>query len=118
LAHVAGTGGVTMIEVRCRAEAETIVLELVGEVCLVTAPVVASCIDAALDADVARVVLDLRDVTLFGSTAADVVIEGARRAASGGRSLTIRNTSVLSRYVLELCGLDPLVERSPLTAAS
>src|SRR5438105_5008627 len=75
-------GGGAMIEIRCRTEGRATVLELVGELCVVTAPAVAAAIDTALEAGGTDVVLDLAEVTLFGSTAANLVIDAAGRVAA------------------------------------
>lgn len=97
-----------MIDISCHAEGRSVVLEVSGEICLATAPVLAACIDALLETDAGNLVLDLGEVTLFGSTAADLVVETARRLTVLDRALVIQGATGLTARVLALCGLDAL----------
>src|SRR3954449_770153 len=107
-----------MMEIRCRTQGRATVLELVGELCVVTAPVVAAAIDTAVDSGGRDVVLDVAEVTLFGSTAANLVIDAAARVSAVGGTLSIRNAAGLTAFVVDLAGLTPLLEGPTLSVAS
>jgi len=106
-----------MIEIRCRVEGTALVVVLVGDVCLVSAPAIVSCLDAALDTATQDVIVDLTEVSVFGATGARVLSDARRRAAATGRHLHVRNPSALVAYVLDLCGLGDLVEPSLFSGA-
>lgn len=65
-----------------------VLLRVHGDLDVVTAPLLAACLDEAL-ADRAGVVLDLREVSFLGCAALAVLDAVARRARRHGRRLTV-----------------------------
>ena len=68
-----------IFELRLSQAAETLVVEVVGEVDMATAPELAQAIDAeVLNESVRRVVVDLTDVTFLDSSALNALVHGQR----------------------------------------
>jgi anti-sigma B factor antagonist len=85
---------------------DTVTLAPVGEIDLVTAPVVADHLQAiATGGGVTDVVLDLAGVTFFDSTGVALLLGSWRRAEREGWTLRILNTPPDARGVLDLCDL-------------
>ena len=68
-----------IFELRLSQAAETLVVEVVGEVDMATAPELTQAIDAGmLNESVRRVVVDLTDVTFLDSSALNALVHGQR----------------------------------------
>lgn len=80
-----------MIEIRCRTEVGALVIEVVGELTAATAPILASCLDAAIDADLREVIVDVGEVRRIHRPAADALLELEQRLRAVGGSLALRN---------------------------
>lgn len=66
-------------ELRLSQTAETLVVGVVGEVDMATAPELAQAVDAeVLNESVRRVVVDLTDVTFLDSSALNALVQGQR----------------------------------------
>jgi len=103
-----------VLEIRCRYETTYTVLELEGEVCLLSVPVLRDCVDSLVDIGQVRLVIDLAEVTLLTAAAVNLFVSVAARLEALGGSLLVRRASGLPATVLELTGLDP---RSVVTSA-
>ncbi|WP_163507477.1 STAS domain-containing protein [Fodinicola acaciae] len=86
---------------------DAVLLSVVGEVDMLTAPTLADHIDQ-VDAGVAVVVLDLSLVAFFSSTAIAALIDGQRRLAEKGIGLRVVPSTVVRR-ALEIVGLGDTV---------
>lgn len=95
-----------MIEVRCRYDGDATVLDLVGDVCLATAPTVRSCIDAALATCPRHLVIDLAGVTVFGATALNLLLETVHHTRATGCAVHLTGAVGLTAYVLSLTSLE------------
>ena len=100
-----------MLEVRCRYEGGAVVFEIDGEVCLSSAPVLASCLESAFEADSSEVIVDLRDCTLFTSQGATILTRATKRCAEDDRTLTVRNARGVTRQVVDLLGIHGTASR-------
>ena len=80
-----------MIEIRCHTEPDGLVVEIVGDLTAATAPVLASCLDAAVDAEMPRLILDVRSVRRIDRSVAVTLLELDRRLTEVGGSVTLRN---------------------------
>jgi heme oxygenase len=103
--------------------ADAVVLAVVGEFDIATAPVVTAGVQAELELDAGPLVVDLTATTFADSSACRVLVQTAKACRRLGRGLEIvcppGNTAV--RRVLDLVGMDavvPLRERVADTAAA
>jgi anti-anti-sigma regulatory factor len=71
-----GSGG-SVIEILCRSEDGTLLLEVLGDLGSSAAPLLVSCADAAIDGEATTLVIDLRQASVV-----DPSIPMALRAAS------------------------------------
>ena len=93
-----------MLEIRCRQEDRSLVLELDGDICVMTVPVLSACLDALDETDAREVIVDVASVTLLTAQGIGVLIRTAHRRSRAGGSLTIRGATGLVARVLELTG--------------
>jgi anti-anti-sigma regulatory factor len=101
-----------MIEIRCHSEPGTLVLEVLGDVCA-AGPVLASSLDAACEAGVPNVIVDLRAVgTVDSATTATLRSAAAKFAQSGGR-LRVRDLPRRRPHDPDLASLDEHTGRAP-----
>ena len=85
------------------------VVTVVGEVDMVTAPVLRERLDVLFRADRAPIVVDLSRVEFFGSTGLAVVVDAQHRAEAEGRVFVlVAGTRVVQRP-LEVSGLDAVL---------
>lgn len=77
----------------------------VGEVDLATAERFGQELTAALDREVATVVVDLAGVNLLDSTGIAALIQARNQATAGGRRLSVVNPQPMVRRVLEVTGV-------------
>jgi anti-anti-sigma factor len=92
------------------ATAEAIVVPLEGELCIAEVPAVRDQLEALIIGGAREIVLDLADVTLVTAAALRVFDTTQHRLEGLGGVLQLRNPSSLTRRVLEITGLDRLVE--------
>jgi anti-anti-sigma factor len=96
------------------ATAEAIVVPLAGELCIAEVPVVRDQLEALITGGAREIVLDLAEVTLVTAAALRVFDTTQHRLEGLGGLLQLRNPSSLARRVLEITGLDRLVETDDL----
>ena len=80
-----------MIEIRCHTEDEGLVVEVVGDLTATSGRVLDSCLDAAIDADMTDLIVDVGSVRRIDRSVAMTLLELDRRLALVGGSLTLRN---------------------------
>lgn len=90
--------------------ADTLVLSLAGELCLVEVPALRSQLDDLIAAGARQVVLDLTETTLVTAAALRVFDTAEHRLTGLGGTLRLRNPPPLPGKVLELTGLAGLIE--------
>lgn len=96
-----GPGGLSVTVSR---QGATLALVVHGELDLATAPVLEVALDS-IAPDVAEVVVDLDDVTVFGSTGVDLLVGAGQRLATAGTRLRVQGGRALTRRVIEVCGV-------------
>jgi anti-sigma B factor antagonist len=82
------------------------VLTVVGEIDVLTAPVLRERLDVLFRADRARIVVDLSRVEFFGSTGLAVVVDAQHRAETEGRAVVLVAGRRVVQRPLEVTGLD------------
>jgi hypothetical protein len=80
-----------MIEILCRSESETLVLEILGDLNAPTTALLTSCLEAALDSDASAVVIDLRQAGCIDPCIAGAVHAMATLFAEREVSLSVRD---------------------------
>ena len=95
------------------APAHHTVLALTGELCLAELPGVRDRIEAAVEAGATTLVIDLAATTLVTAAALRVFESAGQRLEAQGGALVLRNPAPLARRVLEITGLDRLLEPCP-----
>ena len=96
-----------MLEVRCRHEGRSVVLELEGDICVMTVSVLTSCLDALEAGDSPHVIVDMTSVDLLSAHGVGVLLRAAHQRKTVGGSLTVRGASGLVARVLEITGVHP-----------
>jgi anti-sigma B factor antagonist len=92
-------------EVRVQPNRELVVLEVAGEICLATAPLLSDHLGELVGSGFAEIVLDLREVVFMDSTGVRLLVDTEARArADGFRFAIVMNEGQPSR-VLELVGM-------------
>lgn len=91
-----------MLEVRCRADEDSIVIELLGEICSTTAPILARCLESVFDVDALDVVVDLTSVVVFDEAGLQVLARTKTRCDSAGRVFDLRSANATTASILEL----------------
>jgi anti-sigma B factor antagonist len=86
------------------------VVVLSGEVDLALAPALREAVDALIAERRARIVLDLEQVSFMDSSGLGVLVYGMRRAGALGGMLRLAAPGEQVRRLLELTGLDTVVE--------
>jgi len=94
-----------VLEIRCRQEGSCVVLELEGEVCLATVPVLATSLEGITATEAADVVIDLTGVSLLTAEGIGVLLRTSRTRARNGGSVTVRGATGLVARVLDLTGV-------------
>jgi anti-sigma B factor antagonist len=82
-----------------------VVLELSGELDVVSAPKLARCLDAVLAQTHRRVLLDLGDLKFVDSAGVSALIKAKRDAEARGRTLVLRRPTEQVERVFALVGL-------------
>ena len=98
--------------------ADAIVLALEGELCIADLPALRAQIDALVDGGTTQIVLDLGDVSLLTAAALRVFDTTQNRLEALGGGLTLRAATPFHRRVLQITGLDGLVEQNSAEAGA
>jgi anti-sigma B factor antagonist len=85
-------------------------VHLEGELNIYAAPQLKETLVAALRANLGNPVLDLSNVSEIDTAGLQMLVVARRLSIAGGTQLKIVNPSAPAREVLELCGLDKLIE--------
>lgn len=101
-----------MFEIRCRHEDQSILLELDGDICVRSVPVLAAALEV-LDDDDRDVIVDLADVSLLTAHGIGVLVRAAHHRRTSPRSFTVRGATGVVARVLEITGAAD--ELRPLT---
>lgn len=80
-----------MIEIRCHSEPDGLVVEIVGDLTTATATVLDACLEAAIDAGMPALILDVHAVRRIDRAVAVTLLDVSERLAAVGGSLTVRN---------------------------
>ncbi|KUJ36825.1 STAS domain-containing protein [Streptomyces sp. NPDC093228] len=94
------------------------VVILTGEVDLALAPALREIVDALIADGRARIVLDLEDVSFMDSSALGVLVYAMRQAEALGGALRLAGPCEQVRRMLELTGLDTVVQVFARVAAA
>jgi anti-sigma B factor antagonist len=86
------------------------VVEVEGEVDLATAPTLQDALVEAIAAEPTEVVVDLSGVTFMDSTGLAALVRAHQRAAERGGSMRLVGASKGVRRILDLTGLDRVLE--------
>jgi anti-anti-sigma factor len=86
-------------------------LDLVGELCTDTVPLVRDAAYEILDEEVTELVLDFRAVTFVDGRGLSLLVELARVCEGQAASLRVRRPNGQAELVLSIAGLDHLVDR-------
>jgi anti-anti-sigma factor len=74
--------------------------------------VIVQPINEALSQDVNHIVVDLEEVTYFGSSVLGALLDGRKRCEAAGGTLIVRVTDDRQRRLFEITGLDALLEHN------
>jgi len=97
------------LEVTVGFGADEVVVSVLGDVDLLTAPDLSVVLDAVLERRSAPAVVDLSGTHFMGVAGLRVLETGAERLAACGRRLTIRSPSILVSAMLDITGLADIV---------
>lgn len=92
--------------VRSRLEGGSSVLDVRGEIDMLTAPRLQAAITESLDRPAAPILVNLEGVTFMDSTGLRALVESRERAESAGVRLTLVGPSRQVRRLLSLTGLE------------
>jgi anti-sigma B factor antagonist len=83
-------------------QSEGVVVRVVGEVDIVTAPVLRRHLDSAIGSGRPTIVIDLSETTFLDARGVGVLVAARKQVAHNGGQLVIRKPPALVRRVLEL----------------
>jgi anti-sigma B factor antagonist len=83
-------------------QAEGVIVRVVGEIDIVTAPVLKRHLDAAIAAGRPLIVIDLEETTFLDARGVGVLVSARKAAGRGGGRIVIRKPPPLVRRVLEV----------------
>jgi anti-sigma B factor antagonist len=89
-----------------RIDPTGVVLSATGELDVVTAPALRERVNAALDAGVRRLVIDLREVSFMDSVSVAVLVHASRRLGPDGRMAIVIAPGSYTRLIFDASGLD------------
>jgi anti-sigma B factor antagonist len=92
-------------EVRVQPNRELVVLEVSGEICLSTAPLLIGHLGELVESGFAEIVLDLREVVFMDSTGVRLLVDTEARASAEGFRFAIVTNGGQPGRVLELVGM-------------
>jgi anti-sigma B factor antagonist len=91
-------------------EPSGLVLAISGELDIATSPGLRERLDAAIDAGVTRLLLDLSGVTFLDSVALAVIVNAKRRLGDEGHMVVVVDRSTYVMLVFECSGLPKVLE--------
>lgn len=94
-----------LLTVDLTSRADAWVITPVGEVDMLTEPLLAARVDEALAGTARRIVVDLTRLTFFGSAGAACLVKAADRATKQGSQLRVVAGESVAARVLEVSGL-------------
>lgn len=103
-----------LLEMNIRQEGDRVVVQLLGELCLASTPQLERRLEEVLQADVAELVLDLRELSFLDSTAIRLLLTLDERAAVQGWRFAIVPGNDGPSRTLDLVGM----QRHPQRVAS
>ena len=89
-----------------RIDPSGVVLSATGELDVVTAPALRERLNAAVDAGVRRLVIDLRDVSFMDSVSLAILVHASRRLDPDGRMAIVVAPGSYTRLIFDAAGLD------------
>lgn len=92
--------------VQVRADDSSVVIELRGELDMLTAPDFRTCLDAAIEATSGDVVVDLAGVDFIDSSGLTELVAAHRSLRDRGRQLHLDSVAPRVTRVLQISGLD------------
>jgi anti-anti-sigma factor len=96
--------------VNCAWNRDRTVVTVRGEVDLDTAPKLRAVVQAVIDLGHPEVVLDLADVSFMGAQGLGIIAAGSSRLRERGGQLTLRSPSRTVLRILDITGLDQVVQ--------
>jgi anti-sigma B factor antagonist len=93
------------LHVERRVDGSTAVLRATGEIDMTTAPVLAEEFEQAIAGEPAMVVIDLSDITFFGSAGIAALLDAREQCVSVGCTLRVVTTSRPVLRSLEIAGV-------------
>lgn len=88
---------------------DTVVISVMGEIDLLTVPLLATEIAMAFAERIVTLVIDLSRVTFFGVAGAHVLATAASQAGAAGAQLVVVNAGAAAARVLQVTGLGDLL---------
>jgi anti-sigma B factor antagonist len=102
-----------LVEIGIASDADTIVLTIDGDICLVSVPLIEAAADAAIESGARRLIVDLTDIDLLSAAGLALFGRLALRMRTVDKQFTLRNPRPLPRRVLEIAGFDHLLHEAP-----
>jgi anti-sigma B factor antagonist len=87
-----------------------VVLAVSGELDMATAPELRERLDAALEAGVRRIVVDLQELTVLDSIALAMLLHASRRLGDEGRMAVVVAPDSYVRLIFEVAGMPHCVD--------
>jgi|SRR3954470_14126839 anti-sigma B factor antagonist len=107
-------GGCVVFAVSLSTEGDDVVVEVAGEVDVLTAPGLRAAVHEAIArAGTGTVVLDLAGVTFLDSSGVQALLDGYHSAMVAGGRLTVRGARGTAYRVLQIVGLTRLLGLAP-----
>ncbi len=98
-----------LLQVYVETEGSSALVRAVGEIDLLTAPLLAAAVEEAKATGATELLVDCTGVTYLGSTGIGVLVQAWRDMEDGARFRLRPELQPSVRRVLELCGLDELI---------
>lgn len=100
-------------ELRVSFSASRTVLQVGGEVDVLTAPGLGALLDALVDRSDSDVVIDLRDIHFMDASGLGVIAAASGRLRGSARRLIVASPPPTVRRILELTGMNELIDHDP-----
>jgi anti-anti-sigma regulatory factor len=88
-----------VIEIRCHSEPDALVVEIEGDLVETATPLLRSCVDAAFDAGMCNLVVDLGAVRRMDRPVAQMLLDLDESLRARGGSLSVRNLDACIDHV-------------------
>ena len=99
------------LEITIGETSDAVILTAIGEIDMSTAPILDSCLDAAIEQHRSNVVIDASGVMFLDSSGLNTLLK-ARARLTPGRDLIVRNPIPVVERVFTLSGLGGLIEQA------